>query len=67
LQRLKNLCVKVDYGFELISEGLDILNAYAVNFRYPGDSATVNESKKAFQIATKIRKFVRAKLKIRGE
>lgn len=67
LQRLKNVCVKIDKSFDQISEGLDVLNAYAVDFRYPGEGATINESKKAFQTAVKIREFLRAKLKINPE
>ena len=62
LQRLKNICAELDSDFERIAEGLDILNAYAVSFRYPGESATVDESKKAFQVATRIREFLKGKL-----
>jgi HEPN domain-containing protein len=67
LQRLNNICLKVDKSFDQISEGLDVLNAYAVNFRYPGEGATVRESKKAFQIAAKIRKILKSKLKMNRE
>ena len=61
LQRLKSVCLNIDKSFEHISEGLDVLNAYAVNFRYPGEASSVSESKKAFQIASKIRQFLREK------
>lgn len=67
LQRLKNLCAKLDEKFNQISEGLDVLNAYAVDFRYPGEGATVKESKIAFQTMKEQRKFLREKLKLRKE
>ena len=62
LQRLKALCVKIDKDFNLISEQLDILNAYAVNFRYPGEEATVEESKEAVIRMKEVRKFIRKKI-----
>lgn len=64
LQRLNNICLKVAKDFEQIRDGLDILNAYSVDFRYPGEGATIRESKTAFQIASKIRKFLISKLKV---
>jgi HEPN domain-containing protein len=67
LQRLKNLCVKLDENFNQVSEGLDVLNAYAVDFRYPGEGATVKESKIAFQTMKEQRKFLRGKLKLKKE
>jgi len=62
LQRLNNICQKIAKDFKQIREGLNILNAYSVNYRYPGEGATVRESKISFQIASKIRKFLISKL-----
>jgi hypothetical protein len=55
--------LKVDKSFSQIGEGLDVLNAYAVDFRYPGEGATVSQSIKAFQTMEKIKKFLKTKLK----
>jgi len=64
LQRLKVICSNVDESFEEISEELDILNAYAVNFRYPGEVATVEEANEAFLVMKKVHKFIRDRLKL---
>lgn len=64
LQRLKAICSNVDESFEEISEELDILNAYAVNFRYPGEVATVEEANEAFLVMKKVHKFIRYRLKL---
>ena len=64
LQRLNNICIKIDKDFNLISEQLNSLNAYAVDFRYPGENATIEESKSAVQIMKHVRKFLRNKLKL---
>jgi len=62
LQRLRVLCANIDKDFNLISEGLDIFNAYAVNFRYPGEQATIEESKEAALKMREIREFIRKKI-----
>lgn len=67
LQRLRRLCVDMDRAFDEISEELDVLNAYAVNFRYPGEKATPEEAEEALESAKKVRDFVREKLKLDGE
>ncbi len=64
LQRLKAICIKVDKSFEEISEGLDILNAYAVNFRYPGEVATTEEANEAVLVMKKVHKFIRDRLNL---
>jgi len=62
LLRLNRLCIEVDREFEVISEKLEILNAYAVNFRYPGEAATVEEAKEALENAKDIRRFIKEKI-----
>ena len=64
LQRLKVICSKVDESFEEVSGELDILNAYAVNFWYPGEVATVEEANEAVFVMRKIHKFIRDRLKV---
>ena len=53
----------MDKSFEEVSGELDILNAYAVNFRYPGEVATVEEANEAVLVMRKIHKFIRDRLK----
>jgi HEPN domain-containing protein len=60
---LKNLCVKCDGGFEWISDLAISLNPYAVEFRYPGETASPKDARRAFLAAKEIREFVRTKLK----
>lgn len=63
LQRLKVLCANIDRDFNLMSGQLDILNAYAVNFRYPGEEATMEESKEAVLKMKEVREFIRKKVR----
>lgn len=62
LQRLNRLCADIDKNFNRINEQLDILNAYAVNFRYPGEKATIEESRESVLIMKKTREFIRGKV-----
>ena len=62
LQVLKKLSSNVDKDFERIGDDLEILNAYAVNFRYPGESATIKDAEEAFNLMKKLRKFILEKL-----
>lgn len=43
---------------ELRDEDLYFLTEFAVDFRYPGESATVKEARKAYKIALKVRGVV---------
>ena len=60
---LKNLCVKKDGSFELISDLAISLNPYAVEFRYPGEHASQKDARHALTAALEIREFVKKKLK----
>lgn len=46
---------------EVLRSDLRILNPFSVQFRYPGESATLEESKKAFKAAQRARKFLKEK------
>lgn len=62
LQRLKVLCAEIDRDFESIfesiSDQLDVLDAYAVNFRYPGESADMDEAQHALTTMKDAHKFI---------
>ncbi|MBT9132298.1 HEPN domain-containing protein [candidate division NPL-UPA2 bacterium Unc8] len=64
LQRLNRLCGDMDKNFNKISDELDILNAYAINFRYPGEKATIEESRESVLVMRKVREFIRRKVGI---
>lgn len=62
LVELLNVCLKQDRTFEMIRLDLELLNAYAVEIRYPGETATKDEAREAVQSARRVLLFVRPKL-----
>jgi len=62
LLELHRLCLAIDAGFDVIGDLLDILNPFAVEFRYPGEEATMDEAKEAIQATKGVRRFVRGVL-----
>lgn len=62
LIELLELCLLIDPSFELQRELLIRLDRYAVRYRYPGESATKEEAKRALQAARMFRDFIRARL-----
>jgi len=56
---LINLYTNYDTNFKLISCDLTVLNAYSVDFQYPGENSTVEDAKTAFKTAKKIKKLLR--------
>lgn len=59
---LLSLCQEIDPGLEMISSDLKELTRYAVNIRYPGESADKDEAKIAFAAAKIVRNLLRQKL-----
>jgi HEPN domain-containing protein len=64
VRELLPLCQKIDDDFIHIKEFLELLDPYAVEFRYPGESIPAKEARSAFLAVQKVRKFVRDKLGI---
>jgi HEPN domain-containing protein len=62
LRELRRLAVVVDPTLGLFTDLLLLLAPYAVEFRYPGEVATVEEAKAAVKTVKEIRRFVRSKL-----
>jgi HEPN domain-containing protein len=56
------LCIKIDPTFQIIRADLNILEGYAVQFRYPGQSADKTEAKSAYKTARVARDFIRNRL-----
>ncbi len=62
LLELLGMILKFDGACELLRTDLNVLEDYAVRFRYPGDSAEKEEARSAYQSAKVVRQFVRQKL-----
>jgi len=65
LVRLLELCLKVDERFEEIRNHLRRLENYGVIIRYPGLTVPLEMAHEAFENASKVRGFVRKKLKVK--
>jgi len=64
LRELRRLIMPADPTFDLITDLLLRLNPYAVEFRYPGEEATVAEAREAVTAMKTVCCFVRGKLKL---
>jgi len=64
---LHRKCVEVDVEFKKHERDFDILDDYAVDIRYPGISAKDEDAKEAFEIAKRLRAFIRSKLNLPEE
>lgn len=60
LLALLELCQKYRTDFELWRESFELLNPYSVQFRYPGEEASVEEARAAVQAIKQIRTFMRS-------
>ncbi|MGB9871177.1 MAG: HEPN domain-containing protein, partial [Anaerolineae bacterium] len=61
-RKVLELCLLHDGTFESQREGLKDLTRYAVEFRYPGELATKEDARAAFEAMKVVRAFVRQKL-----
>ncbi len=64
LLELQKLCLTMDPTFEFVGDLLDSLNPYSVEFRYPGEQATMEEAKAAVRVMKAVRRFMRDKLEL---
>jgi HEPN domain-containing protein len=62
LRELRRLAVAADPSIDLITDSLLALNPYAVEFRYPGEEAAVEEAHEAVATMKTARRFLRGKL-----
>jgi HEPN domain-containing protein len=62
LADLLALSLKIDPTFQTIQSDLNILEGYAIQFRYPGQSATRLDAKEALAAIKVIKTFIRGKL-----
>jgi HEPN domain-containing protein len=62
LAELLGLCLQIDLAFKLLQSDLNVLDGYAVQFRYPGSTATRIEAKSAYASAGIVREALLARL-----
>jgi len=62
LAELLGLCLEIDESLKILHSDLNLLDTYAVQYRYPGNSANKLEARSAFRSAQAIRETVRNKL-----
>ncbi len=62
LLALKELCLPFAPELELYSESLAYLNQFAVVFRYPGESASREQAKRAIKAMKQLRLILRQEL-----
>lgn len=62
LVELLKLCLLHDKSFDLIRLDLELLNAYAVEIRYPGETASKDDAREAVFAARRVQQFVCPKL-----
>jgi HEPN domain-containing protein len=56
------LCVTLDAAIELIRGALELLNAYSVDVRYPGESATKEEAREAVKAIRQVSELMQSRL-----
>lgn len=66
LIELLQLVVPLAAGFEWQRDLLIRLERYAVRYRYPGESADLDEARAAFKAAQAVRKFIRQRLETKA-
>jgi len=59
LRTLNELCEKTGIFTGINPDTLDLLTAFSVIIRYPGDDPTLEEAREAIQIAKAVRRFAR--------
>lgn len=62
LSTLLDLVLPVETTWNILREDLRALSAFAVAYRYPGDSADESEAQEAFERCEKVRQIVRGSL-----
>ncbi len=65
LLALSDLCARAGIFVAIDADQLDVLSAYAVQVRYPGQDPTPEEAQEALKIAKSVRRFARKLLGIR--
>ncbi len=64
LLALLDFAVDLDADLEALRVDLNFLYPYAIEFRYPGENATIDESREAVRVMLRVRRTLRAKLNL---
>jgi HEPN domain-containing protein len=64
LGELLHLCLPKRPMWELLRDSVLLLNQYAVEIRYPGESATLSEAREAYEILVRLRAEFRKDLRL---
>ncbi|MBI3362389.1 MAG: HEPN domain-containing protein [Chloroflexi bacterium] len=59
---LRDLIEDFDPDIDDLTDDLDLISDYAVDVRYPGRGATLDEATEALAAATRVRAFIRSRL-----
>ena len=62
LADLMAVCMKIDPAYQIVQSDLNIMEGYAVQFRYPGQLADKSEAQAALKAAKIVRTFFRLNL-----
>jgi len=62
LLQLLNLCLAVEPLWSAYAKGVDTMSDYAVDFRYPGHSASLTEARRCLKTCKAIRREIRLSL-----
>ena len=62
LLELLAMILKFDGSYAFLKADLDVLEEFSVRYRYPGDTAEIEEAKSAYAAVKTVRNFVRGKL-----
>jgi HEPN domain-containing protein len=62
LADLLGSALPIEPTWAAMTADLNTLSAFAVEYRYPGDSADLDEAKLAFQVCTNVRQVIRRAL-----
>jgi len=62
LLELLSICIGIDSACQFIYPILNLLEGYAVEFRYPGRFASKEDAKTAYNSTKSVRKWIRPKL-----
>jgi len=62
---LLDLCIAIDKEYETLRKELEQLENYSVAVRYPGVKISVELAEEAFELANRVRQFIRKKLGLR--
>jgi len=66
LAKLLSLILPVESSWKILREDLIVLTDFAVDYRYPGSSATKTDAKDAVKRCTKVRHVIRRSFGLKG-